>query len=123
MKTNVRYCAEDSLPLVPQSGGDGWASFKINGTGVILNLARQDQVTVSADRKIAVIGGGSVIEEVVAAANAAGVLIKGVNCKCVGALSVALAGRFGNLVGELGTAVGIFCRSVSLRLKAMLSMP
>lgn len=95
----------EQAPLVPQSGGNGWASFNLNGTAVVLNLSRLNQVSVSADKQSAVIGGGAIIQEVVAAADQAGVLVMTGNCNCVGALGAALGGGFGNLVGELGMAV------------------
>ncbi|KAH7368017.1 FAD binding domain-containing protein [Plectosphaerella cucumerina] len=105
VKAVVKYCAKNKLPLVPQNGGNGWASFNLNGTAVILNLAAFNQVVVSADKKTAVIGGGAIISDVVTAADKAGVLIMTGNCNCVGALGAALGGGFGNLVGELGMAV------------------
>ncbi|KAM6513599.1 hypothetical protein FALCPG4_015986 [Fusarium falciforme] len=105
IKAVVKYCAKKKLPLVPQNGGNGWASFCLNGPAVILNLSGLNQVTVSHDKKSAVVGGGAIIQDVVAAADAAGVLIMTGNCNCVGALGAGLGGGFGNLVGELGMAV------------------
>ena len=94
-----------AFPSSPQNGGNGWATFNLNGTAVILNLSRLNQVSVSADGLSATIGGGAIIEEVVAAADKAGVLVMTGNCNCVGALGAGLGGGFGNLVGELGMAV------------------
>jgi hypothetical protein len=105
VKAVIKYVAAKKLPLVPQNGGNGWASFSLKGPAVILNLAGLNQVTVSADKQSALIGGGAIIQEVVAAADAAGVLIMAGNCNCVGALGAGLGGGFGNLVGELGMAV------------------
>ncbi|KAM0321726.1 hypothetical protein ACHAQA_009965 [Verticillium albo-atrum] len=105
IKAVVKYCAKNKIPLLPQNGGNGWAAFKFNTTGVILNLSGLNQVVVSSDKKTAVIGGGAIISEVIAAADKAGVLIQTGNCNCVGALGAGLGGGYGNLIGELGMAV------------------
>ncbi|KAH7014139.1 FAD binding domain-containing protein [Microdochium trichocladiopsis] len=105
----VRYCSKNNVPLLPQNGGNGWAFFdkSKSGTpsGVVLNLAGLNQVKVSADKQTAIVGGGAIISDVVAAADAAGVLVQTGNCNCVGALGAGLGGGYGNLIGELGMAV------------------
>ncbi|CRK22468.1 hypothetical protein BN1723_002906 [Verticillium longisporum] len=105
IKAVVKYCAANKIPLLPQNGGNGWAAFSFNTTGVILNMAGLNQVTISQDKKTAVIGGGAIISEVIAAADKAGVLIQTGNCNCVGALGAGLGGGYGNLIGEFGMAV------------------
>ncbi|KAK0386874.1 hypothetical protein NLU13_5187 [Sarocladium strictum] len=105
VKAVIKYVVAKKLPLVPQSGGNGWAFFSQNGPAVLLNLAGLNQVSVSADKQSALIGGGAIVSDVVAAADAAGVLIMTANCNCLGALGAGLGGGFGNLVGEYGMAV------------------
>ncbi|KAM0277212.1 hypothetical protein ACHAQH_005995 [Verticillium albo-atrum] len=105
IKAVVKYCAKNKIPFLPQNGGNGWAAFNFKSTGVILNLSGLNQVTVSHDKKTAVVGGGAIISEVIAAADKAGVLIQTGNCNCVGALGAGLGGGYGNLIGELGMAV------------------
>ncbi|KAJ1323062.1 fumiquinazoline A oxidase [Microdochium nivale] len=111
IKAVVRYCTKHKLSLLPQNGGNGWASFKKPGLelpalpGVVLNLASLNQVAVSADKQTAVVGGGALVSDVIAAADKAGVLVQTGNCNCVGVLGAGLGGGFGNLVGELGMNV------------------
>ncbi|KAF6811168.1 FAD binding domain-containing protein [Colletotrichum musicola] len=103
----VKYCTKFGIPFLPQNGGNGWAAgqFNLGSTGVLINLAGLNQVTISEDKKTATIGGGAIIGEVIAAADAAGVLVQTGNCNCVGALGAALGGGYGNIMGEHGFAV------------------
>ncbi|KAL1883346.1 hypothetical protein Daus18300_000404 [Diaporthe australafricana] len=104
---DVKYCVKNSLRFVAQNGGNGWATgqFDLGTNGVLINLAGLNQVNVSADKKTATIGGGAIISDVIAAADAAGVLVQTGNCNCVGALGAGLGGGYGNLLGEHGLAV------------------
>lgn len=72
---------------------------------MLINLAGLNQVSISADKKTATIGGGAIISDVITAADAAGVLVQTGNCNCVGALGAALGGGYGNLLGEHGFAI------------------
>lgn len=103
----VKYCVQKKIPFVAQNGGNGWATgqFDLGSTGVLINLAGLNQVTISADKKTATIGGGAIISDVITAADAAGVLVQTGNCNCVGALGATLGGGYGNLLGEHGLAV------------------
>ncbi|KAL5935606.1 hypothetical protein ACKVV7_000361 [Pyricularia oryzae] len=78
IKAVVKYCSKNKVPFLPQNGGNGWTAR---------------------------VGGGAIISDVVAAADAAGVLVQTGNCNCVGALGAGLGGGYGNLIGELGMAV------------------
>ncbi|KAI3390609.1 hypothetical protein diail_9088, partial [Diaporthe ilicicola] len=103
----VKYCAKNNVSFVAQSGGNGWATgqFDLGSNGVLINLAGLNQVNFSADKTTATIGGGAIISDVVAAADAAGVLVQTGNCNCLGTLGAALGGGYGNLLGEKGFAV------------------
>lgn len=103
----VKYCAKNNIPFLPQNGGNGWATgqFNLGSTGVLINLAGLNQVTISSDKKTATIGGGALIGDVITAADASGVLVQTGNCNCVGALGAALGGGYGNIMGEHGFAV------------------
>lgn len=103
----VKYCVQKNIQFVAQNGGNGWATgqFDLGSTGVLINLAGLNQVNISADKKTATIGGGALISDVTAAADAAGVLVQTGNCNCVGALGATLGGGYGNLLGEHGFAV------------------
>ncbi|KAH8661083.1 FAD binding domain-containing protein [Ilyonectria robusta] len=103
LKAVVKYCAKNKVPILAQNGGNGWAAGQWDlGTGVMLNLAGLNQVVVSTDKKTALVGGGALVGDVIAAADAAGVLVQTGNCNCVGALGAALGGGYGNIMGERG---------------------
>lgn len=77
----------------------------MNNNGVIINLAGLNQVTFSADKTQATIGGGVSINSTIRAADAAGALVLTGNCNCVGALGAYLGGGYGNLMGIAGMGV------------------
>ncbi|KAJ4405223.1 hypothetical protein N0V91_005382 [Didymella pomorum] len=102
----IKYCTKAKVPFLAQNGGVGWANtFKLGSTGVLINLAGLNAVSIAADRKTATIGGGASVGDTIAAADAAGALILTANCNCVGSLSAYLGGGYGNLMGEIGFGV------------------
>ncbi|KAK8119641.1 uncharacterized protein PG998_004267 [Apiospora kogelbergensis] len=102
----VKYCASKGIPFVAQNGGVGWAAtFDLGAYGVLIDLARLNQVTFNADKTRATIGGGARINETIAHASAAGALVETGNCNCVGALGAILGGGYGNLMGLYGFGV------------------
>ncbi|KAI1151045.1 FAD binding domain-containing protein [Nemania diffusa] len=104
--TTVEYCTGKAIPFLAQNGGAGWATLLDLGTnGVLINLARLNQVTFNADKTQATIGGGSNISNTIAHAYAAGALVETGNCNCVGALGAILGGGYGNLIGLFGFGV------------------
>ncbi|KAJ4365116.1 hypothetical protein N0V83_008734 [Neocucurbitaria cava] len=104
----VKYCTKLGVPFLAQNGGIGWANtFNLGKYGVLIDLSGLNTVVISADKKVATIGGGASIGDTIAAANAAGALVITGNCNCVGALGALLGGGYdlGNLMGEVGFGV------------------
>lgn len=102
----MKYCTTKGFPFLAQNGGIGWATtFNLGANGVLINLARLNQVTFSVDKTQATIGGGSNISNTIAHAYAAGALVETGNCNCVGALGAILGGGYGNLMGLYGFGV------------------
>ncbi|KAI2619893.1 hypothetical protein GGR54DRAFT_630457 [Hypoxylon sp. NC1633] len=102
----VKYCSAKGLPFLAQNGGSGWATtFKLGTHGVLINLARLNQVTFNTDKTQATIGGGSNNSNTISHAYAAGALVETGNCDCVGTLGATLGGGYGNLVGLYGLGV------------------
>ena len=105
-RQKVKYCASKGIPFVAQNGGVGWAAtFDLGAHGVLIDLARLNQVTFNADKTRATIGGGARINETIAHASAASALVETGNCNCVGALGAILGGGYGNLMGLYGFGV------------------
>ncbi|KAH7386628.1 FAD binding domain-containing protein [Phaeosphaeria sp. MPI-PUGE-AT-0046c] len=101
----VRFCNNNSLPFLAQNGGNGWAAFPQTKDLVIINLCALNTLEVAADKKIAVIGGGARVKEIIDAADAADVCVMTGNCNSVGVLGASLGGGYGNLMGRLGFGV------------------
>ncbi|KAI1465028.1 FAD binding domain-containing protein [Daldinia caldariorum] len=102
----VKYCTSKDIPFLAQNGGSGWATtFDLGPNGVLVNLARLNQVTFNADKTQATIGGGSNISNTIAHSYAAGALIETGNCNCAGTLGAILGGGYGNLMGLYGFGV------------------
>ncbi|KAI9148980.1 FAD-linked oxidoreductase OXR1 [Paramyrothecium foliicola] len=102
----VKLCAKKGIPFLAQNGGNGWATnFNLGKTGVLINLARLNQITFNSDRTQVTIGGGANISTTIAHAYAEKSLIMTGNCNCVGTLGAMLGGGLGNLIGLYGFAV------------------
>lgn len=102
----MKYCVSNDVPFLPQNGGNGWAKqFHLGDNGVLINLAALNQTTIDAGKQTATIGGGALIGDTVAAADAAGVLVQTGNCNCLGTLGALLGGGYGNLMGQHGFGV------------------
>jgi FAD/FMN-containing dehydrogenase len=102
----VTFCNAYDIPFLAQNGGNGWATtFTLKNNGVLINLARLNEMTFNSDRTRATIGGGTRINDTIAAANSAGALVETGNCNCVGTLGAYLGGGYGNLLGLYGFGV------------------
>jgi hypothetical protein len=102
----VKYLGTKGIPFLAQNGGSGWSTtFDLGKNGVLINLAKLNHFALSADRKEATIGGGILINDTVAAADAAGVLVQTGNCNCLGTLGAYLGGGYGNTMGFLSFGI------------------
>jgi len=94
--SQIKYCTKANVPFLAQNGGVGWAkTFDLRSTGVLVNLAGLNAITIASDKKTATIGGGASIGDTIAAADAADALVLTGNCNCVGSLSAYLGGGYG----------------------------
>jgi FAD/FMN-containing dehydrogenase len=97
--SQIKYCTKANVPFLAHSGGVGWAKiFDLGSTGVLINLAGLNAVTIATNKKTATIGGGASIGDTIAAADAAGALVLTGNCNCVGSLSASLGGGHGTSI-------------------------
>jgi len=102
----VKYCLKNKIPFLAQNGGSGWIStFDLGSNGVLINLHGLNEVTFNPARTQAVVGGGAIISETIAAAYANNAQITTGNCNCVGTLGAILGGGYGNLMGLNGFGV------------------
>lgn len=50
--SQIKYCTKANVPFLAQSGGVGWAkTFDLGSTGVLINLAGLNAVTIATTRK------------------------------------------------------------------------
>lgn len=74
--SQVRYCNENGLKFLAQSGGHGGATtFDLGDEDVIINLRGLNFATVSEDDNTIHIGGGALNSEYVQAASDSGVVV------------------------------------------------
>ena len=78
---------------------------KLNGDGIIINLAFLKEVAFSPSKTQVTIQGGALIVDTVAAGAANHALIATDICNCVGTLGAILGGGVGNLMGQHGLGV------------------
>lgn len=104
MPFQVKYCGKYNVKFLAQSGGVGWAKFNMTN-GVLINIAPLSQMTISADKTKATIGGGVTVRQAIETAGNAGVFVYTGNCNCVGLLGAIMGGGYGNLMGKYGMGV------------------
>ncbi|TVY33309.1 FAD-linked oxidoreductase [Lachnellula subtilissima] len=105
----VKYCIANNITFLAQSGAHGWATtFRIGQQDVTINLRGLNTVTFDQCNEASptiTLGGGSIISEVIAVADANGAHVPTGNCNCVGALGAILGGGVGHLMGLYGLGV------------------
>lgn len=99
----VRYCIENNLDFLAQSGGHSWVTtFTIGQKDVLINMRGLNQVTVSEDKANITIGGGTLVSELVEGAYQNDVFAVVPACNCVGVMGATLGGGFNLYVGSHG---------------------
>ncbi|TVY53189.1 FAD-linked oxidoreductase azaG [Lachnellula cervina] len=103
----VKYCVANGITFLAQSGAHGWATtFRIGQRDVTINLRGLNTVTFNNEAQPTItVGGGSIISEVIAVADANGAHVPTGNCNSVGTLGAILGGGVGHLMGLYGLGV------------------
>jgi FAD binding domain-containing protein len=105
---DVRRCVEVArrhvLPVAIRGGGHSFAGFGVADGALQIDLAAFNTVSVDRDRRVASVGGGTRIRDLLAATLAAGLVTPMGSCGAVGVAGLALAGGDTAGRGLLGTA-------------------
>lgn len=74
--TKVRYCLEKNLDFLAQSGAHGsGVTFNISEEDVVINLRGLNTVTVDKAKNEVLLGGGTIVGEIIEAAYQSGVRV------------------------------------------------
>ena len=105
---DVRRCVEfarrHNVPVAIRGGDHSYAGFGVADGALQIDLGAFDTVTVDRDRKVASVGGGTRIKELLAATWAVGLHTPMGACGDVGVAGLALAGGDTSPRGLFGTA-------------------
>ena len=88
----VSFARQHALPIAIRGGGHSFAGFGIADGGLQIDLAAFNTVNVDRDRRIASVGGGTRIRDLLIATLAAGLVTPMGSCGSVGVAGLALAG-------------------------------
>jgi FAD/FMN-containing dehydrogenase len=105
---DVRRCVEfarrHSIPVAVRGGGHSYAGFGVADGALQIDLGGFNAVRVDQDRRVASVGGGTKIRELLTATLAAGLFTPMGACGAVGVAGLALAGGDTASRGLFGTA-------------------
>ena len=105
---DVRRCVEfarrHSIPIAIRGGGHSYAGFGVADGALQIDLGAFNEVAVDRDRRVASVGGGTRIKELLAATLAVGLHTPMGGCGDVGVAGLALAGGDTSPRGLFGTA-------------------
>jgi FAD binding domain/Berberine and berberine like len=92
------------LPVSVRGGGHDWAGRAIRDNGLVIDLSAMRLVTVEPDSGIAIVSGGALAKDVIAAAEPYGLVAVTGACGTVGMTGLTLGGGYGALNGRYGLA-------------------
>ena len=105
---DVRRCVEfarrHNIPVAIRGGGHSYAGFGVADGALQIDLGAFNTVTVDQDRRVASVGGGTKIRDLLTATLAAGLYTPMGGCGSVGVAGLALAGGDTAGRGLFGTA-------------------
>ena len=105
---DVRRCVEfarrHGIPVAIRGGGHSYAGFGVADGALQIDLAELNAVRVDPDRRVASVGGGVRIKDLLTATLAAGLITPMGSCGDVGVAGLALAGGDTAARGLFGTA-------------------
>lgn len=105
VRAAVRAARDHGVPLSVRAGGHDWAGRSLRDGGLVIDLTAMRQVTVHADERVAVVGGGVTGADVIAAAAPHGLVAVTGTVGTVGLTGLTLGGGYGLLSGRFGLAV------------------
>jgi hypothetical protein len=93
------------LGVSVRGGGHDWAGRAIRHNGLVVDLSAMRQVAISPESGTALVAGGALASDVIAAAEPQGLVAVTGACSTVGMAGLTLGGGYGALSGRYGLAV------------------
>jgi len=100
----VRAARDHQVPLSVRGGGHDFWGRAVRPGGIVLDLTGMRSVRIDAERRHAVIGGGTLSSDVVSAAEGFGLTAVTGTAGAVGIVGLTLGGGYGPLIGRFGLA-------------------
>jgi FAD/FMN-containing dehydrogenase len=100
----VEFARKRTLPIAVRGGGHSYAGYGVADGALQIDLGKFSTVTVDRDHRVASVGGGTRIRELLSATLAAGLYTPMGACGSVGVAGLTLAGGDTNGRGLYGTA-------------------
>ncbi|MGB6275153.1 MAG: FAD-dependent oxidoreductase, partial [Rhodococcus sp. (in: high G+C Gram-positive bacteria)] len=98
----LRIAAKSNMPVSVKSGGHDWAGRALTAGGLTVDLSAMREVRIDVDRRLARLGGGARLADVVDAAGAHGLAAATGTYSDVGYTGWAIGGGYGPLSGIVG---------------------
>src|SRR5579864_1615626 len=100
----VEYARKHIVPIAIRGGGHSYDGYRVADGALQIDLGTFSTVTVDRDRRVASVGGGTRIRDLLRATLAAGLYTPMGSCGSVGVAGLTLAGGDTNGIGLYGTA-------------------
>jgi FAD/FMN-containing dehydrogenase len=104
VQASVRVARSHGIPLSVRGGGHDWVGRALCADGLVIDLSGMRQVSVDPHSRVATVAGGAKVGDVVAAADAHGLIAVLGNCSPVGMAGLTLGGGYSPLDGLYGLA-------------------
>jgi FAD/FMN-containing dehydrogenase len=101
----MRAARAYELPLSVRGGGYDWAGRALRENGLVIDLSGMRHVEIDPVERVAIVGGGALVADVVAAAAAYDLVVATGNCNGVGMVGLTLGGGYGPLTSRCGLAL------------------
>ncbi|QUX31442.1 FAD-binding oxidoreductase [Nocardiopsis akebiae] len=100
----VRAARDHQVPLSVRGGGHDFWGRAVRPGGIVLDLTGMRGIRIDAEKRHAVIGGGTLSSDVVSAAEGVGLTAVTGTAGAVGIVGLTLGGGYGPLIGRFGLA-------------------
>jgi FAD/FMN-containing dehydrogenase len=101
----VRYGAEHDLPIAIRCGGHNGGGLGSVDDGLVIDLSEMSDITVDADARMARVGGGALLKDVLAATHEHGLTVPVGIIGTTGVGGLTLGGGVGHLTRALGLTI------------------